>query len=256
MSFHVGSGCGDPNAFAQSASDALQVFKWAAELGIEMKVLDIGGGFQGTDHDTPTLSQIAQVLIPVLERFPAGTEFMAEPGRYFAMKSHTLACNIFARRVVRDVTGAPARFIYYISDGVYQSFNCIFFDHQHPEPKVLPRPGIDNTKLYPTMIFGPTCDSLDCITKEAMLPELGIGDYLYFENMGAYTTAAHSSFNGFTGAKDIHWVYGPKFMDSFMEVFTEPEIAEAREPDKGVIVAVSPAHEATVSELVHVAEGC
>ncbi|KAH3743547.1 hypothetical protein Pelo_15053 [Pelomyxa schiedti] len=85
------------------------------------------------------------------------------------------------------------------------------------------------------MIFGPTCDSLDCITQEAMLPELGIGDYLYFENMGAYTMAAHSR---------SYWVYGPKFMDSFIDVFTEPEIAEAREPDKAVIVTVSPAYEA------------
>jgi len=192
VSFHVGSGCGDPVAFAQSASDALQVFKWGTELGLNMRLLDLGGGFQGTDFDTPTLSDIARVLVPVLQQFPQGTEFVAEPGRYFAMKSHTLCCNIFARRVVRDENGAPTRFVYYINDGVYQSFNCIFFDHQHPQPKVLPRAGIDDTKLYSTMIFGPTCDSLDCITKEAMLPELKVGDWLYFENMGAYTSAAHS----------------------------------------------------------------
>lgn len=85
-----------------------------------MKVLDIGGGFQGTDYDHPTLSEIAQLLIPVLSSFPEGTEFIAEPGRYFVTKSHTLVCDIFARRVVYDENGAACRFVYYISDGVYQ----------------------------------------------------------------------------------------------------------------------------------------
>ena len=51
--------------------------------------------------------------------------------------------------------------------------------------------------LYQSSIWGPTCDSLDCITKDARLPELSIGDWLYYEEMGAYTMAAASRFNGF-----------------------------------------------------------
>jgi len=51
--------------------------------------------------------------------------------------------------------------------------------------------------VYESSLWGPTCDSLDCISKNACLPELAIGDWLYFEEMGAYTVAAASRFNGF-----------------------------------------------------------
>jgi ornithine decarboxylase len=52
---------------------------------------------------------------------------------------------------------------------------------------------------------GPTCDSFDKITLSAELPaELEIGDYLYTENIGAYSTASSTKFNGFDGAKIIH----------------------------------------------------
>lgn len=123
------------------------------------------------------------------------------------------------------------------------------FDHQHPVPSVLPRAGLGEQKLYPTMIFGPTCDSLDCITKEGLLPELRVGDWLYFENMGAYTSAAQSAFNGFSGATACHFVWGPKFMASFKEVFLIPELAEAREPDKFAAVVEEPA------QMVHCVVG-
>ena len=51
--------------------------------------------------------------------------------------------------------------------------------------------------LYKSKIFGPTCDSMDLIANEIMLPELVVGEWVYVENFGAYTTSACSSFNGF-----------------------------------------------------------
>jgi hypothetical protein len=91
---------------------------------------------------------------------------------------------------------------YYVNDGVYQSFNCLFFDHVklsgddvhalHPRA---PPPGAPS-KVVGTL-FGPTCDGLDCIVKRVPLPHLAVGDWLFFVDFGAYTTAAQSSFNGF-----------------------------------------------------------
>ncbi|KAI9010252.1 pyridoxal-dependent decarboxylase [Hyaloraphidium curvatum] len=98
---------------------------------------------------------------------------------------------------------ADRAFMYYINDGTYGSFNCIYFDHVQPVPRVLSRAGAflyDKDPAAPEhacSIWGPTCDSMDCITKNGLLPELGVGDWLYFEDMGAYTTAAGSEFNGF-----------------------------------------------------------
>lgn len=59
--------------------------------------------------------------------------------------------------------------------------------------------------MYPCSIWGPTCDGLDRIVEQCDLPELQVGDWLLFENMGAYTVAASSTFNGFQ-RPDIHYV--------------------------------------------------
>lgn len=59
--------------------------------------------------------------------------------------------------------------------------------------------------MYPCSIWGPTCDGLDRIVEQCDLPELQVGDWLVFENMGAYTVAASSTFNGFQ-RPDIHYV--------------------------------------------------
>jgi ornithine decarboxylase len=52
--------------------------------------------------------------------------------------------------------------------------------------------------LGASSVWGPTCDSIDCVCPTTMLPEgLGVGDWLAFDNMGAYTVCAASQFNGF-----------------------------------------------------------
>jgi ornithine decarboxylase len=95
---------------------------------------------------------------------------------------------------------------------MYGSFNCITFDHALCEAKPLLRDRVfgqdiqADLSLYHCSIWGPTCDSIDCITRAAFLPEMNIGDWLYFENMGAYTMAAASTFNGFKKS-DITYTY-------------------------------------------------
>lgn len=97
---------------------------------------------------------------------------------------------------------------------MYGSFNCILFDHVTPVPRVLTRKGAyyfnassalaQGESDFACSIWGPTCDSMDCITRKEMLPELDVGDWLYFENMGAYTCAAASAFNGFKKSDIIY----------------------------------------------------
>jgi ornithine decarboxylase len=52
-------------------------------------------------------------------------------------------------------------------------------------------------KYYSSSIWGPTCDGLDRIIECCNMPEMHVGDWMLFENMGAYTVAAASTFNGF-----------------------------------------------------------
>ena len=198
VSFHVGSGCGDAQAFVEAARNARFAFDEGQKLGFKMEMLDIGGGFPGDDHSTPTFEDIADVLRPFLDEHFPDTRIIAEPGRYFACACHTLVMNVFSKRVIEFSTQSGAKqreYQYYATDGVYQSFNCIFFDHAHP--RVYPMEDT-HTEEHLTTIFGPTCDALDCIMKRVPYPELQVGDWLVVPDFGAYTVAAASPFNGFT----------------------------------------------------------
>ncbi|KAK3612273.1 hypothetical protein CHS0354_010984 [Potamilus streckersoni] len=85
---------------------------------------------------------------------------------------------------------------YCINDGVFGSFSCCLYDHTHVEVSLPGEPEMGIT--YECSLWGPTCDSLDCILAKTRLPELKIGDWLYFLDMGAYTMAAQSTFKGTT----------------------------------------------------------
>lgn len=105
---------------------------------------------------------------------------------------------------------------YYVNDGLYHSFNCILYDHAHPYLLLLQddEAGLSEKKergmsewndgaalipprrVHRSTIFGPTCDSLDCILKSQPFPEMFVGDWLLSPDMGSYTTAGGSCFNG------------------------------------------------------------
>jgi ornithine decarboxylase len=87
--------------------------------------------------------------------------------------------------------------MYYLNDGVYGSFNCTIFDHWTVNP-VPWLPANRSLQSYTrSVLWGPTCDSMDLIRRDVFLPELDIGDWVVFSEMGAYTIAAASAFNGF-----------------------------------------------------------
>ncbi|KAJ3040077.1 hypothetical protein HK097_002656 [Rhizophlyctis rosea] len=223
ISFHVGSGCFDASAFGEAVYLARKAFDIGATLGFNFTLLDVGGGFPGNGTDGVTFPQIAAILGPAIdEHFDKSVRVIAEPGRYYVSSAFTLVVNVIARRVVsRDSTSSSPptaddhpSYMYYINDGMYGSFNCITFDHAVVYPKVLSRNTTylyrrnDNHSTNPVpdgfeqpsfqcSIWGPTCDSIDCIGKEFALPCLEVGDWMYFENMGAYTMCAASQFNGF-----------------------------------------------------------
>lgn len=196
VSFHVGSGNQNVSAFVTAIKQAHQVVNIAKNLNVSMSIVDIGGGFPGVDTDLISFQDITCAIRPLLlELFPT-MQIIAEPGRYFVTESHTLVVNIIGRRM------STPSILYYINDGIYQSFNCIMFDHAKPIPQVLNH---DSTQqLHKSTIFGPTCDALDCIVHNISLPLLDVGQFIYFRNMGAYTISASSNFNGFELPKCIY----------------------------------------------------
>jgi len=202
VSFHVGSGCRDVIAYKTAIEKSRKVFDIGKENGYTLTMLDIGGGFPGTDDAIIKFEDIANTINNAINiyfsenDFPEeyGLQIIAEPGRYFASASHTLVLNVIAKNKTINKETKEARFAYTLNDGVYGSFNCIMFDHAKPVIKPFnERDG----KVYDCVVYGPTCDSMDTISEHCKLPDLAIGESVYIENSGAYTTAAASNFNGF-----------------------------------------------------------
>ncbi|XP_055491281.1 ornithine decarboxylase [Leucoraja erinacea] len=208
VSFHVGSGCTDAQTYTQAIADARFVFDMGVEFGFKMYLLDIGGGFPGSEDTKLKFEEIGAVVNSALDKyFPtdSGVNIMAEPGRFYVASAYTLCANIIAKKVVfseqngsdgEDEGENDRTLMYYINDGVYGSFNCILYDHAHVMPVLLRKQKSDES-LYSTSVWGPTCDGLDRIVERCDLPELQVGDWMVYENMGAYTVAAASTFNGF-----------------------------------------------------------
>ena len=139
VSFHVGSGCGDPQAYVTALRDARSVFDAAEALGMPaLQIVDLGGGFPGSDefsatHGLPIFSELADAIkAGINEHFSTlDVKFIAEPGRYMVSASGYLATKVYGRK-----GGNSDRQAVYIDDGVYGSFNNVLYDHALPQPDI------------------------------------------------------------------------------------------------------------------------
>ena len=198
VSFHVGSNCLDAKTYYTALEEVKKVFIIAGENGFTFNLVDIGGGFPGYDKEgVVTFEEIAEQINKGIDDFfpEEGIEFIAEPGRYFVCSSHTLVTNIIGKKKLGD------KFTYYLNDGIYGSFNCVYFDNA--KPVIMPYNERDG-KQYESTVFGPTCDSIDIISESCQLPDLAIGEWVYVENFGVYTIAAASTFNGFQQTRCVY----------------------------------------------------
>ncbi|KAL8171360.1 hypothetical protein V2J09_023164 [Rumex salicifolius] len=197
VSFHVGSGSNNPGDYEGAIALAKSTFDAAARLGLpDFEILDIGGGFTSGPPFEAAAKAVNSAIKLHFKDEPSLT-VIAEPGRYFAETAVTLAANVIGKRV-RDTLKQ-----YWIGDGVYGTLSCILWDDAKVNPipfAPVSSPGNPTCKgkrRYPSTVFGPTCDALDKVLDDYGLPDLEVGDWLVFNNMGAYTTASGSNFNGF-----------------------------------------------------------
>jgi ornithine decarboxylase len=195
LSFHVGSQCTNPQNFIQAIHLSAGVFAEAKSRGFNLKLLDIGGGFPAAyDATVPKFSALAKKINHELDRlFPPEIEILAEPGRFLVASAGNAVSKIIGKAIRNE------KMSYYVDDGVYHTYSGVIFDHCTYH--------LQSFKKGPTQIcavFGPTCDALDTISLAEQLPELEIGEYLYSENIGAYSAASSTHFNGFPPAKVVH----------------------------------------------------
>jgi len=196
LSFHVGSQTTNFENYMQAINMAALIFKEVKERGYDqMDLLDIGGGFPAPyDESVKPFSELAKRINTELNRLiPEDIKIIAEPGRFMVATTATAVSKIIGKAV------RHGKLCYYIDDGVYHTFSGVIFDHCQYH--------FDAFKEGPTQIctvFGPTCDGLDVISMTEELPEdLERGDLLSSKNIGAYSGATSTYFNGFPPAKVI-----------------------------------------------------
>ena len=195
LSFHVGSQCTNFDNFVQALNIAAAIRQEALSRGHEIKILDIGGGFPVPyDHHVKPLKELAKKINAEIDRlFTKDIEILAEPGRFLVATAATAVARIIGK-ASRD-----GKTCYYIDDSVYHTYSGIIFDHCQYRVKSL-RGG----ERRMSTVFGQTCDGMDCITQSEELPNLEIDDLVYSEDIGAYSNASSTRFNGFEPAKVIH----------------------------------------------------
>jgi ornithine decarboxylase len=197
LSFHVGSQTTNFKNYVAAINLAANIFKEAKDRGYtKMNLLDIGGGFPAPYDDTvKPFRELASIINREINRlFPKNIQILAEPGRFLVATAATAVSKIIGK-AVRD-----GKLCYYINDGVYHTFSGVIFDHCHYHMKSFKR---GSTQIC--SVFGPTCDALDVVSMAEELPgDLQLGDLLYSEQIGAYSHASSTYFNGFPPAKVIH----------------------------------------------------
>lgn len=186
ITFHVGSQCASTKAWSDAIKKCSQVWQQAKDKGLELKMVNIGGGFP-VQHNraVPHITEIARTIHDVIKQeFPDDVEIFAEPGRYLVGEAGTLVSSVIAK-----ASRNGENWLYLdvgVFNGLMESLGGIQYsmstDKENP--------------LQKWVVAGPSCDSMDLISNEVHLPEPEIGDTVYISPAGAYTTAYASRFNG------------------------------------------------------------
>jgi ornithine decarboxylase len=204
VSFHVGSGTEDCDVFGKAIEAVHDIFKVAKDFGFSLNFVDIGGGFVGDNQDN--IEKYSKPINEAIEKFfkdPSIT-IISEPGRYFVESAFTRAIQIILKKTTPDGV-----MNYYVNDGIYMSFliNHIY-NHEYLKfgefQIVRKTPTQAEPKKLISRVWGITCNSMDKLFDNLLLPEVEMGDWFVFKNMGAYTTNVSTNFNGFKiGDDDI-----------------------------------------------------
>lgn len=192
VSFHCSSKTTNPGTYRAALDVARTAFELGAQAGYDFKLLDIGGGFPGSTHQDHIFAEIANAM--QFDDFDDDVRIIAQPGRFFVASAQTLAVRVYSLKQHAD--GSVS---YYINDGLYGTFNSILCDNAVPIARKFIAPGTatsESPETFPSTLFGPTCDGLDCVAKNVALPRMERDDWFFFEDMGAYTNIGGSRFNG------------------------------------------------------------
>ncbi|MDU8928421.1 type III PLP-dependent enzyme [Alisedimentitalea sp. MJ-SS2] len=203
MTFHPGTQCADPNAWGEYIRVCAAV---AHRAGVRLARLNVGGGFAAHRFGAAPDLEAIFATIAAETRAAFGDQapkLVCEPGRAMVAESFVLATRVKALREDGAV---------FLNDGIYGALSELRDIGPTDRVLVVSPEGQDRRgALMPRMIFGPTCDSLDCLPAPVALPkDIREEDYVLFSGMGAYSLAIATAFNGYGPAQVVTLLGGPE----------------------------------------------
>lgn len=195
--FHVGSQSLSADAYITALEMCRELFDKAEIQGMHLTALDIGGGLPVPNEkvEAVDVDSMTDILREKLDELFTDTEIWSEPGRFMCGTAVNLVTSVIGTKMRN---GQPW---YVLDDGLYGSFNGLMFDHWNFKMK-MPADKAQE-KAVPSTFVGPSCDSIDVVARDLPAPKLEIGDRIMVPNIGAYSTSAATSFNGFPPADTI-----------------------------------------------------
>jgi ornithine decarboxylase len=204
VSFHVGSQQRDPAQWDRALADAALLFRDLEAVGVELGMVNLGGGFPISYRDgVPPPSSYGPVILDAVRRhFGNRLPFLiAEPGRSLVGDAGVIQTEVAL--VAQKGDGDPRRWVY-LDIGRFGGLAETAGDAIR-----YPIAGHREGPTGPVILAGPTCDGADVLYERTPyeLPlDLAVGDRLEIACAGAYTTTyASTGFNGFPPLEE-HYV--------------------------------------------------
>lgn len=197
VSFHVGSQQANLQAWDFALAMAAGVFREMARRGIDLKMVNMGGGFPTRYlKDIPGVPSYGEAIFQALTKHFGNQlpETIVEPGRGMVGNAGLIEAEVVL--ISRKSDADEVRWVY-LDIGKFHGL-AETMDEAIRYPIRTPK---DGDATAPCVLAGPTCDSVDVLYEKTPyeLPiSLSIGDKVLIEACGAYTTTYSSvGFNGF-----------------------------------------------------------
>ncbi len=201
LSFHVGSQQRNPRMWDRALKTSAEIFRDLAERGIQLAMINLGGGFPTRYlKDVPGVRIYGQTIFRALRRRFGNCipETIIEPGRGMVGNAGIIEAEVVL--ISKKSEDDRQRWVY-LDIGKFNGL-AETMDEMIRYPI---RTAYDEDPLGPCIIAGPSCDSVDVLYEKEpyLLPvSLEIGAKVLIEGAGAYTTTYSSvGFNGFPPLK-------------------------------------------------------
>ena len=196
LAFHVGSQATQHHAYLNAIKLCRGLFDEAMTHGMNLRILDIGGGFpiRVPGSEKINIQAIFSSINTALEEHFPSIEIWAEPGRFICGTAVKLITRVIGKQH-RDNQDW-----YFLDEGIYGTFSGVIFDHWDYELL-----SFKEESLISATFAGPSCDSFDVIFREKETVRLDVDDLLLVPDIGSYSSASATTFNGFSKAKVIVW---------------------------------------------------